>query len=204
MAMFDGIHGTDERLALIRRSVVTTTLFAAALLLMSTHLANAEDAASTAATVSAESELTISEKQVTSVLKQPLHDLNVMQSETAPVLKRTVAALYAPATDCEAIASELDELNTVLGPDLDVKPKRKSLEDKAIDTAFDGARDAALGFIPYRGAVRFVTGAEKHDRDAAKAMLAGEIRRGYLKGIAEERACRIDNASITANASRSN
>lgn len=168
----------------------------------SANVAFAQDASSTAALATREDDsATISGEQVKSVLKQPLNDLNVMQPEIAPVLKRALASLYAPATDCEEIASELKELDSVLGPDLDVHPKLKSFKDKAVNTAFDGARDAALGFIPYRGAVRFVTGAEKHDRDAAKAMLAGEIRRGYLKGVANERGCRTDRAPSGANAS---
>src|SRR5262249_39416751 len=42
-----------------------------------------------------------------------------------------------------------------------------------------------------RGAVRFVTGAEKHDRAKAKATLAGAVRRGYLKSIAPEGNCSL-------------
>jgi len=48
---------------------------------------------------------------------------------------------------------------------------------------------AAEGVIPFRGWVRKLTGAERHDKLVANAIGAGRVRRAYLKGLGEARGC---------------
>ncbi|HEX5775342.1 MAG TPA: hypothetical protein VFX95_01555, partial [Caulobacteraceae bacterium] len=47
----------------------------------------------------------------------------------------------------------------------------------------------AQDVIPFRGWVRKLTGAERHDRLVGQAIHAGQVRRAYLKGLGEARGC---------------
>jgi len=125
------------------------------------------------------------------VVKQPLKDLNLVKPEIAPVLVRAKAAPYASAgSDCGVLSAEIQELDVALGPDFDTAPGRKpSLSKKLSDGGFSLARGAVSSFIPYRGIVREVTGAEKREHDVNDALLAGMVRRAYLKGHGETLGC---------------
>src|SRR5258705_4295618 len=58
-------------------------------------------------------------------------------------------------------------------------------------------KGAGLGFvagaasetIPFRGWVRKLSGAERHDRFVQGAINAGAVRRAYLKGLGEAKGC---------------
>ena len=56
------------------------------------------------------------------VVKQPFNDLNILQSEIAPALLRAKAAPYARVSgdNCQALDAEIRELDTALGPDIDL------------------------------------------------------------------------------------
>ena len=51
------------------------------------------------------------------------------------------------------------------------------------------AAGAASDAIPFRGWVRKLTGAERHDSFVQAAIIAGGVRRAYLKGLGEARGC---------------
>jgi len=51
------------------------------------------------------------------------------------------------------------------------------------------AKGGVSSVIPYRGVVRQLTGAEKRARSRNDALLAGTVRRAYLKGYAEMLRC---------------
>jgi len=52
-------------------------------------------------------------------------------------------------------------------------------------------RDAIRGLadLPYRNVLRQLSGAAAADRTRAKAILAGMVRRGFLKGLSQGRGC---------------
>ena len=88
------------------------------------------------------------------------------------------------------LAKAIDELNGVLGPDLDAK---------VVSDADKSKRDIALGLagttvanmiVPMRGVVREVSGAAGAERKYREAIYAGSVRRGYLKGLGEVRGCK--------------
>jgi hypothetical protein len=61
---------------------------------------------------------------------------------------------------------------------------------KAAGSAALGAMaSAAQDIIPFRGWVRKLTGAERHDRLVQSAVASGAVRRAYLKGLGESRGC---------------
>ena len=50
---------------------------------------------------------------------------------------------------------------------------------------------AAVGsFIPFRGLIREISGANEQERKIQAAVQAGVARRAYLKGVGEARGCR--------------
>lgn len=90
---------------------------------------------------------------------------------------------YAPTSGgCEAVARQIAELDDALGPDVDIEAAD---DGSASGWLVDGVR----ALVPYRGAVRLVTGASRADRKRAAILLAASVRRGYLKGVRETLEC---------------
>ncbi|MFL5296841.1 MAG: hypothetical protein ACJ798_10720 [Phenylobacterium sp.] len=100
-----------------------------------------------------------------------------------PELLKAVAAdpYKAPAAPaCETIPAEILALDRILGADLDQPKAQKSYVK---DFAVRQAKGAVRGLIPYRGAIRFLTGADHKDHDLMAAAQAGWARRGFLRGL---------------------
>jgi len=120
-------------------------------------------------------------------MTRPLRDLGIMRKDIPEVLAGAVAAPYAvdDPVSCTAIADELGRLDAVLGPDLDDrKPKPGDAAGDMLMDAFQGALD-----LPFRGVLRRLSGAESRDRARAAAVLAGMVRRAWLKGVAHNAGC---------------
>ena len=140
------------------------------------------------------------EKHVKTVIDRPLGDLNVMQPATAAALRKAAAAPYAPAAaTCDAIVWEIAQLDNALGPDFDTKPVSPASKGRTLPSVSQLEGEAAGSFIPYEGALRFITGADKRDRRTAEMVLAGAVRRAFLKGTGEARGCTLA-APIRVNA----
>ncbi|UDF04019.1 hypothetical protein [Asticcacaulis sp. AND118] len=127
----------------------------------------------------------------------PLDDLNLRKLEIPAILVTATEKPYdiAGLTTCPALSAEIGRLDEVLGPDLDalIAEDTRSLTQKGEAMANRGAvsavRDASTGIIPFRGVVRKLTGAEKHQKAIEAALEAGQSRRAYLKGIGIARNC---------------
>ena len=124
----------------------------------------------------------------------PLRDVNVLRTKIPPVLLEAMADPYKrpePAS-CAELIGLLEPLNGALGADLD----EPGSDDEDVDLMARG-KDAALGvvagvtsdIIPFRGWVRKLSGAERHDSLVQGAITAGGVRRAYLKGLGEARGC---------------
>ena len=159
--------------------------------LIATFTAPRQGHAENARPASASEGAAITPDNMKAALKQPFNDLNLLQSEISPVLLQARSAPYAPPTEaaCEMLIAEVHKLDAELGQDLDQQATGASFKQKAAGKTLDLMRDAASGVIPYRGAVRFVSGAQKHDRLVSEARRSGEVRRAYLKGMGESMGC---------------
>lgn len=126
------------------------------------------------------------EPGVIDVAKTPLTDLNLAQDPIPELLLAAAAAPYASEalTGCGEIGGAIAELDAVLGPDLDIADEER--DDISVGRI---AKSWVGSFIPFRTIVREVTGAADHQRDFEAAIVAGLIRRGYLKGIGEQMGC---------------
>jgi hypothetical protein len=111
---------------------------------------------------------------------QPFRDLSLIREVAPEPLQRAAAGPYDTDRigDCAAAQAEVAELNDALGPDLSADAKTDGLSVQGL------AGDLVAGAfgLPFRGVVRFVTGAEDRDQALRAAVLAGMVRRGFLKG----------------------
>ena len=127
----------------------------------------------------------------------PLEDLNLKKSHVPDLLVRAQASPYDTTglDHCEAVAGEIGRLDAILGPDLDEAPPpdTRSGTAKAAGqvkgAAVDVAQDRVHSLIPFRGLIRRLTGAEHGARALQDAIRAGQIRRGYLKGVGMHMNC---------------
>jgi hypothetical protein len=125
----------------------------------------------------------------------PFEDFNIVRSKIPTVLIEAVSDPYArPApVGCETLGVELSRLDDALGPDIDIFQQKKSRLDRSTSfVANAGTRalkDITEGWIPMRGWVRYMTGAEQHSREVTAAISAGKVRRAYLKGLAQSEGC---------------
>lgn len=120
------------------------------------------------------------------VATTPATDLNLRKDEIPDVLIAAQGRPYdlAGLKKCKALAGAVAELNTVLGPDIDLPQDRE-----ARLSAGRVARSVVGSFIPFRGVVREVSGANDHQRRVQAAIEAGLARRGFLKGVGMARGC---------------
>ncbi len=135
----------------------------------------------------------VKSESVQGAVSAPLRDLNVVKTDIPDVLMAALADPYArpPAkATCRQLIALIIPLEETLGPDLDrASPDDPLMADKGRSTALGLGADLASGVIPFRGVVRRVTGAAAHDRLVQAAIVAGSVRRAYLKGLGEARGC---------------
>jgi len=122
------------------------------------------------------------------VAMTPLRDLNIDPQDIPEVLQRAATDPYAAAglDRCDALVTEIAELDMVLGADYDIAE-----DDGGGDRINEGRIGQSLvgSIIPFRGIVREVTGAAGNERDLRAAYTAGMVRRAYLKGWGQGRGC---------------
>jgi len=124
--------------------------------------------------------------------ESPLRDLNVLRTKIPDVLLQAMADPYERPDSgrCLELAARLKPLNDALGADLDAPAAdQDDLLHKSKTTALGLMAGAASDVIPFRGWVRKLTGAERHDRLVQDAITAGAVRRAYLKGLGEAKGC---------------
>jgi hypothetical protein len=130
-------------------------------------------------------------------LVTPLHDLNLVRAEIPALLLAARRAPYARPADlsCAALAAEVAALDALLGVDLDTpaaSPDDALVErgaDLLVDTVHGALQGALAGLVPFRRWVRQLTGAERYAREVAAAIVAGSVRRAYLKGLGDAGGC---------------
>jgi hypothetical protein len=120
------------------------------------------------------------------VIETPATDLNIKRDQIPLVL---VAAQQHPYRlsglgTCRQLTAAIGELNAVLGDDVDLPQS----EGKHMDAG--RVAQAVVGsFIPFRGVIREVSGANAHDREMQAAIIAGVARRSFIKGVGQGKGC---------------
>ena len=138
----------------------------------------------------------IKDKKVNAVdvVATPVSDLGLRNGKIPPVLEAAVASPYdmAGIRTCAQITTRVSELDAVLGPDRDIP------QDRAEKLSAGRVAQAAVGsFIPFRGIIREVSGANSHQRKVDDAVEAGTARRSFLKGYGQARGCPYPAREVT-------
>lgn len=110
--------------------------------------------------------------------------LGLIGPEIPDELKQAQADPYAPPADpaCTTVPAEIAKLDALLGPDINQPKPRTFIPTDVVGHAVRSA-------IPYRSAIRFVTGADRREKEKTQAEKAGWARRGFLKGLAARLDC---------------
>jgi hypothetical protein len=139
----------------------------------------------------------------------PLGDLNMVQEKIPAVLRdaRQKGAYALPdPLDCPHVQDEIQRLTVALGADLDdpAGARKSSLLERGGDAAEDYGvgfvRRTVEGVVPFRSWLRKLTGAEKHSKEVSAAIVAGGVRRAYLKGLRQGMGCVPAPVSAAASA----
>lgn len=131
------------------------------------------------------------EQKAEGVVRQPIKDIGLMRENPPEVLRDAQKAPYTLAglKSCGDLKRAIGELDVVLGPDVDaVDDQGDALPTRLAEA---GAKSIVNALIPFRGLVREASGAAEADRKFRMMVAAGMARRGYLKGVAETRKCKV-------------
>ncbi|WP_188763372.1 hypothetical protein [Sandarakinorhabdus glacialis] len=126
------------------------------------------------------------------IVTAPLRDLNVKKDPIPPVLLAVMDAPYSLTglTSCAQYKAEIDRLTKVLGPDVDSR-QATGASETSTEFVLGTAESVAGSLIPGTGLIRKLSGADAARKHAQAAVLAGQLRRAFLKGRAGGRACKI-------------
>jgi hypothetical protein len=126
-----------------------------------------------------------------SIASQPAKDIGAVRQDIPPVLLSASSNPYSRASTrtCKEIKRNIAELDDVLGPDFDVGADRN--ENRLGKVAEAGGKTIVNSIIPFRGLVREITGAAPAQRRLNTGIDAGFARRGFLRGAAISRGCRL-------------
>ena len=142
--------------------------------------------ASATAPAAAQNVVTDEDVSVKDVMLTPLADLNLARDPIPEVLVRAFALPYDDTglMNCHAVREEIGNLDAVLGEDLDTGEQTRT------PSSIEGmAQGVVTGFIPFRGVIRHLSGAKKHEWEFRAAITAGLVRRAYLKGLGQGMGC---------------
>ncbi|MFB0611246.1 hypothetical protein [Aurantiacibacter poecillastricola] len=139
-----------------------------------------------AAPAAAQDDVTDESVDMRDVAMTPLSDLNLARDPIPPILLWAEENPYANEglETCRNIRKGIADLDAVLGDDIDTEaPDERRL-------TVTGVAQSAIGmFIPFRGIIREISGANEHEYEFRQAIAAGLMRRAYLKGLGEARDC---------------
>lgn len=124
----------------------------------------------------------------------PFRDVGLIRPEI-PLLLRNLQYPYSTATltDCAAVSREIAALDGVLGPESYQPGPNRNIWDRSGDfveeQTIQAAQDTAADLIPFRSWVRRISGANRAEREALRAVANGQQRRTFLRGYGASLGC---------------
>ncbi len=124
------------------------------------------------------------------IVTQPARDVGLSKTEISEILLKSAEDPYSLTglRTCKQLSAAVIELNGVLGPDFIAGYEKK--ENRAGKLAEAGGKTVINAFIPFRGLVREISGAAPAQRRLNAAIDASFARRGFLRGIHQQRNCK--------------
>ncbi|MFA7585698.1 MAG: hypothetical protein WCY11_05805 [Novosphingobium sp.] len=129
------------------------------------------------------------------VATTPLNDLNLRKDDIPPILQLAQHRPYdlEGLKRCAGLTRAVADLDSVLGDDIDIA------DDSAPRPNAGKLAQWFVGsFIPFRGAIRELSGANAQQRRMQQAIQAGIARRSFLKGVGQARGCRYPARAASA------
>ncbi|MCA1662464.1 MAG: hypothetical protein LC648_10095 [Novosphingobium sp.] len=128
----------------------------------------------------------------------PLSDINLHRKDVPTVLEAALADPYdlTGLKTCTGFATAIMSLDAALGDDIDVA-RAKTDDEKMGNSAGAIAKSVIGSFIPFRGIIRELSGANAQQKAWERALYAGSVRRAFLKGIGESKGCAYPARSAT-------
>ena len=120
------------------------------------------------------------------VATTPLSDLNIRKQGIPQLLLDAEVRPYSLAglATCPRLARAVSGLDAILGDDIDVQQARRQPFTPG------GVAQSVVGsFIPFRGVIRELSGANAQEKRVQAAIYAGTARRSFLKGVGLSRGC---------------
>lgn len=126
------------------------------------------------------------------MVTKPLKDLNLLKDKIPPEVQAIMDRPYdiSRLKTCADRKQAVARLTELLGPDVDSAQAQKKGDNPA-EFALGAAESVVGGLIPGMGLVRKITGAEAAEKRAKAAVLAGQLRRAYIKGAARAKGCKV-------------
>jgi hypothetical protein len=130
-------------------------------------------------------------KRAGEIATQPVRDVGAQKIDIPLPIQQAAAAPYSlkGLRTCAQLNRAIFELDDVLGPDYDGAVAVH--ENKAGKLAEAGGKTIVNTIIPFRGLVREISGAAPAERRLNADIRAGFARRGFLRGVATARRCRL-------------
>ncbi len=125
----------------------------------------------------------------------PLRDVGIVRTNVPRVLEDIkYPYLVGPLVNgCAQVSYEIGALDALLGPESYAPKGEKKLTTRGMDAiqnaGLDAAESATTDFIPFRSWVRKASGAEKDERELARAIEMGQTRRSFLRGYGAAMGC---------------
>ncbi len=118
---------------------------------------------------------------------RPLQDLNLAGEDAPAELLLLQDNPYSTdgLTDCGALDRQIAGLDDILGPDVDVPREQAGMFRTALKTG----GSILTSFVPFRGMVRQISGANAKQKRLEDAIVVGIARRSFLKGFAASLEC---------------
>jgi len=125
------------------------------------------------------------------IASQPARDVGARKIDTPPVILKAAAAPYSlkGVRTCAQLNGAIFELTDALGPDYNGATTTR--ENRAGKLAEAGGKTVVNTIIPFRGLVREISGAAPAERRLNAAIQASFARRGFLRGVATGRGCKL-------------
>jgi hypothetical protein len=131
---------------------------------------------------------------VTGATTIPFRDIGLVRPEI-PLALRNLQYPYSTAglTDCAAVSRAINQLDGALGPESYQPGPNRNIWDMSgdfiEDQAIQAAQDSVEDLIPFRSWVRRLSGANRAERDAIRAVANGQQRRTFLRGYGASLGC---------------
>lgn len=124
------------------------------------------------------------------VVMSPLSDVNLHKKKVPAVLEAALVDPYdlTGIKTCAGYTTAIESLDASLGDDIDIA-REKSNDEKMGNSAGTIVKSVIGSFIPFRGILREISGANAQQRAWERALYAGSVRRAFLKGMGQSKGC---------------